>query len=202
MAKISSSMLSTVSENTAALASMKFDFAVVKVEAPAEYSGLGEALSMRRRHEAEDEIHHKTARRLAALFEEQVPSTPKLITAYGLRSSEILKTPGINPKGSPKYGPFEAFVGADGTAMWAAATSGIPALGMYLLAALLARVWEAKEAIAIWVEIVDQRRKEIVDWSKTDHVISEASRLSINQEISRDDLARWDAKCTCLASKC
>ena len=101
MAKISSSMLSTVSENTAALASMKFDFAVVKVEAPAEYSGLGEALSIRRHHEAEDGIHHKTARRLATLFEERVPSTPKLITAYGLRSSEILKTPGINPKGSP-----------------------------------------------------------------------------------------------------
>lgn len=191
--KISANFISAVNENTLALASAKFDFSLIKVEAPAEFSGLGEALSVRRRNEAEDGTSHRTARRLAALFEQLVPSTPKLITAYGLRSSEIIKTPGINPKSSPLYGPFETFVGADGTAMWAAATSGIPALGVYLLACLLARAWDAKEAISVRVELVEHRRTEIEDGSKNNHAVSDSSRMSVHQIISRDDLARWDA---------
>ena len=191
--KISANLISAVNENTLALASAKFDFSLIKVEAPAEFSGLGEALSVRRRNEAEDGTSHRTARRLAALFEQLVPSTPKLITAYGLRSSEIIKTPGINPRSSPVYGPFETFVGADGTAMWAAATSGIPALGVYLLACLLARAWDAKEAISVWVELVEHRRAEIEDGSKNNHAVSDSSRMSVHQIISRDELARWDA---------
>lgn len=186
-------LLSAANENTLALASLKFDFSLVKIDAPAEFSGLGAALSSRRRIDAEGGPHHKTARRLAALFEQIVPSTPRLITAYGLRSSEIIQTPGINPKGSTKHGPFEAFVGADGTAMWAAATSGIPALGVYLLACLLARAWDTKEAISIWVELVDRRRIEIEEMAKGNHVVSEATRMSVNHDISREDLAQWDA---------
>ena len=175
------------------LASVKFDFTLMKLEAPIEFSGLGAGLSTRRRTEAEEGPHHRTARRLAALFDQLMPSTPKLITAYGLRSSEIIQTPGINPRGSTQHGPFEAFVGADGTAMWAAATSGIPALGIYLLACVLARAWEAKEAISIWVELVKHRREEIEEGCKHNHHVSEASRMSVLQDIRRDDLARWDA---------
>ena len=175
------------------LASVKFDFSLIKLEAPIEFSGLGAGLSTRRRTEAEEGPHHRTARRLAALFDQLIPSTPKLITAYGLRSSEIIQTPGVNPKGSTQHGPFEAFVGADGTAMWAAATSGIPALGMYLLACVLARAWEAKEAISIWVELVKKRREEIEEGWKHNYHVSEASRMSVLQDIQRDDLARWDA---------
>ena len=148
---------------------------------------------MRRRADAEDGLHHKTARRLAALFEQLIPSTPKLIAAYGLRSSEIIQTPGVNPKGSSKHGPFESFVGADGTAMWAAATSGVPAVGIYLLACLLARAWDAKEAISIWVELVEQRRQAIVGEFNSLHAVSESSLHSVRQDILRDDLARWDA---------
>ena len=166
---------------------------MIKLEAPAEYAGFGKALSQRRRNDAEGGVHHKTARRLAALFEQLIPSTPKLITAYGLRSSEIIQTPGVSPKGSPQYGPFQNFVGADGTAMWAAATSGVPALGVYLLACLLARAWDAKEAISLWVELVNWRRDEIEAKSKSNHAVSESTRMSIYQDISRGDLARWDA---------
>ena len=191
--KIAASMLSANNENTLALGSLKLDFSIVKYEAPVEFSGLGAALSSRRRTDAEDGLHHKTARRLAALFEQLIPSTPKLITAYGLRSSEIIQTPGVNPKGSSKHGPFESFVGADGTAMWAAATSGVPALGVYLLACLLARAWDAKEAISIWVELVEQRRKVIVEEFKSNHAVSESSLNSIRQDILRADLAKWDA---------
>ncbi|KAL9074075.1 MAG: hypothetical protein Q9161_002484 [Pseudevernia consocians] len=193
LGKMATSVLSATNENTLALGSLKLDFSIIKYEAPVEFSGLGAALSTRRRTDAEDGLHHKTARRLAALFEQLIPSTPKLITAYGLRSSEIIQTPGVNPKGSSKHGPFESFVGADGTAMWAAATSGVPALGVYLLACLLARAWDAKEAISIWVELVEQRRKVIGEEFKSNYAVSESSLNSIRQNILREDLARWDA---------
>ena len=192
IAKIAASVLSATNDNTLALGSLKFDFSLVKYEAPVEFSGLGAALSSRRRTDAEDGLHHKTARRLAALFEQLVPSTPKLITAYGLRSSEIIQMPGVNPEGSSKHGPFESFVGADGTAMWAAATSGVPALGVYLLACLLARAWDAKEAISIWVELVEHRRRAIEEEFRSNHAVSESSLNSVRQDISREDLAKWD----------
>ena len=192
VAKIAASVLSATNDNTLALGSLKLDFSLIKYEAPVEFSGLGAALSSRRRTDAEDGLHHKTARRLAALFEQLIPSTPKLITAYGLRSSEIIQTPGVNPKGSPKHGPFESFVGADGTAMWAAATSGVPALGVYLLACLLARAWDAKEAISIWVELVEHRRRDIEEAFRSNHAVSESSLNSVRQDISREDLAKWD----------
>ena len=193
VAKIAASVLSATNDNTLALGSLKLDFSLIKYEAPVEFSGLGAALTPRRRTDAEDGLHHKTARRLAALFEQLIPSTPKLITAYGLRSSEIIQMPGVNPQGSSKHGPFESFVGADGSAMWAAATSGIPALGVYLLACLLARAWDAKEAISIWVELVEHRRRAIEEDFRSNHAVSESSLNSVRQDISRDDLARWDA---------
>ena len=193
LGKFVASFFSAANDNTLALGSLKLDFSIIKYEAPVEFSGLGAALSSRRRTDAEDGLHHKTARRLAALFEQLIPSTPKLITAYGLRSSEIIQTPGVNPKGSSQHGPFESFVGADGTAMWAAATSGVPALGVYLLACLLARAWDAKEAISIWVELIEQRRKIIEEEFRSNHAVSESSLNSIRQDIRRDDLARWDA---------
>ena len=182
-----------INENNLALANLKFDFSLMKVEAPAEFSGLGSALSLRRRVDAEEGQPHRTARRLGSLFEQLVPSTPKLITAFGLRSSEIMETPGINPMGSTTSGPFHSFIGADGTAMWAAATSGIPALAVYLLACFLARTWDAKEAISIWSELCAERRREIERGFRGNHAISESSLLSLNHEISRNDLATWDA---------
>ena len=193
LGRMAASLFSATNDNTLALGSLKLDFSIIKYEAPVEFSGLGAALSTRRRTDAEDGLHHKTARRLAALFEQLIPSTPKLITAYDLRASEIIQTPGVNPKGSSKHGPFESFVGADGTAMWAAATSGVPALGVYLLACLLAGAWDAKEAISIWVELVEQRRIAIGEDFKNNRAVSESSLNSVRQDILRDDLARWDA---------
>lgn len=191
--RFAANVFSGVNENTLALGSLKLDFSMIKYEAPMEFSGLGAALSSRRRTDAEDGLHHKTARRLAALFEQLIPSTPKLITAYGLRSSQIIQTPGVNPKGSSKHGPFESFVGADGTAMWAAATSGVPALGVYLLACLLARAFDAKDAISTWVELVEERRKAILEDFRSNNAVSDSSLNSIRQDIRRDELARWDA---------
>lgn len=75
VSKIAASVLSATNDNTLALGSLKLDFSLIKYEAPVEFSGLGAALSSRRRTDAEDGLHHKTARRLAALFEQLIPST-------------------------------------------------------------------------------------------------------------------------------
>jgi hypothetical protein len=139
------SVFSATNENYAALANVKFDFSHVKMEAPIEFNGIASALSPRRRVEAEEGPSHKTARRLGALFEDIVPSTPKLISAFGLRMSEIMNTSRVNAIGTGQHGPFEPYVGADGTTLWAAATSGISALVAYLLSCLLARAWDARQ---------------------------------------------------------
>jgi hypothetical protein len=48
----------------------------VKKEAPKEYLSLGESLSKSRKHEAENGIIHRIARRLGALFDGVCPATP------------------------------------------------------------------------------------------------------------------------------
>jgi hypothetical protein len=187
------SLVSATNENYAALANVKFDFSLIKMEAPIEFNGIASALSYRRRVEAEEGPSHKTARRLGALFEDLVPSTPKLISAFGLRMSEIMNTSGVNAIGTGQHGPFEPYVGADGTTLWAAATSGIPALGVYLLSCLLARAWDAKTATAIWVELVAARKNEIKQGLQNNNNISTSSVVGACQDITRNDLALWDS---------
>ncbi|ORY07682.1 hypothetical protein BCR34DRAFT_437899, partial [Clohesyomyces aquaticus] len=187
------SIFSATNENYVALANLKFDFSLIKMEAPVEFNGIVSALSARRRVEAEEGPAHKTARRLGALFEDLVPSTPKLISAYGLRVSEIMNTSGVNDIGTAQHGPFEPYIGVDGTSLWAAATSGISALGIYLLSCLLARAWDAKTATAIWVELVAARRKEIEDGLQNNYHISPSSIVGAYQDITRKDLQLWDS---------
>ncbi|KAG9185468.1 hypothetical protein G6011_08012 [Alternaria panax] len=187
------SVISAHNENYAALANFKFDFSLFKVEAPIEFNGIASALSTRRRVEAEQGPSHRTARRLGALFEDLVPSTPKLISAFGLRMSEIMNTSGVNAIGTGQHGPFEPYVGADGTTLWAAATSGYSALGIYLLSCLLARAWDAKTATAIWVELVAARKKEIKEGLQNYNRISTDSVAGACQDITRNDLALWDS---------
>ena len=190
--KITNSLLSGTNENNVALATLNFDFCLLKIEAPAEFRSLATAFSTHRRNEAEEGLPHKTARRLGALFEDLIPSTPNLIAAYGKRVSEIVRTPGINPSGRTSHGPFEKFVGADGTSLWAAATSGVAAIGVYLLSCLLARTWDAKESISLWVELVASRKKEVEEAFQNNYIVSSASLMSARQDINREDLARWD----------
>ena len=188
LGRITNALISGVNENNISLATLNFDFSLLKFDAPKEFQPLGSALSGRRRREAEEGPHHRTARRLGVLFEDLIPSTPQLIEAFGKRISEVVQTPGVNDRGAPTHGPFEQYVGADGTTLWAAATSGIPAIGVYLLSCLLAHIWDAKEATALWVELVNQRRMEIENSSG----VSTAALFAARQEISREDLARWD----------
>lgn len=138
----------------------QFDFSLVKLEAPPEYAGLETSLSTLRRQEAQEGALHVTAWKLCALFRALAPAAPALIKAYGQRVSEISADPAINPKGTSKHGIFQIRVGADGTSIWAAATSD--ALAVNLLSYMLARIWTGPEATSVWVELVQARKQEII----------------------------------------
>lgn len=193
LGKIQSSFLSTTTENSIALVNFNFDFSLRKVEAPREYTEIGTALSSKRRVDAEEGPSHKTARKLGCLFESLIPSTPKLISAYGLRASEIIQAPGINPKGTSADGPFKEFVGADCTSVWAAATSGVSAIGIHLLSCMLAKAWDAKPATAIWVELVAARKRELSIALAENHIVNDLTLVAAQQDITRAELSAWDA---------
>ena len=180
-------------ENTLALANINFDFSLFRVEAPLEFRALGANLSANRRQEAETGTPHRTARKLGALFEGVLPHVPELARAYGRRVSEISSYQLYNPRENGEGGPFAAHMGADGTAIWAAATSGPGAIPVLMLACMLARIWSASEATSLWVEIVACRRREIeitcTGEDARDYILLQAAQ----QDITRSNLADWDA---------
>ncbi|RDL40210.1 uncharacterized protein BP5553_00189 [Venustampulla echinocandica] len=104
-------------ENTLALGNLDFDFSRFIAQVPVEFRGLG-AVSIQRRADAEGGTYHQTARRLGALFEQVLPSTPRLVRAYGQRYSDISQMPDINPNGSKRYGTFEQQTPDKGTSVW------------------------------------------------------------------------------------
>lgn len=192
VSKLQASLVAATQETTFAFANLNFDFALWKVEAPPSYHPLGAALSLQRRHAAENGMPHVIARRLGTLFETLLPQTPSLVNAYGARASEIIQSPGTNPSGNKEHGPFQKFVGLDGTSIWAAATSGPSAVAVHLLACMLARVWSPAEAVSIWEELVAERKKALVPNKDTDTIPTRdvvAAQLAIDQ----GQLAEWDA---------
>ncbi|KAI8632448.1 hypothetical protein F5Y19DRAFT_462881 [Xylariaceae sp. FL1651] len=193
--KLQAALASATNEVTVAAANINFDFALVKCEAPPEYQPLGQALSSFRRAEAEGGSLHITARRLGALFDGLCPNTPNLLRAFGTRAAEISKA--ATASSQVKMGDnwiFSDYTGIDSTSLWAAATSGKAALPLYLLACLLARAWNDADAISLWVEIVSERRREIATRFQNGEPLSFAlAAAAAQQDISRDQLARWDA---------
>lgn len=191
--KFFTSALTISSEVQASLAAVNFDFALLKVAAPVEYASVGNTLTRLRKQDAEEGSSHITARKLAALFESEVPSTPNLFKKYGIRVSEIAASPKINPQGTSEHGAFAAHVGADGTSIWAAATSGKEALALHLLACLLARIWQADEAVSIWTELVKERRKRLEEQIVSGTSFHAAFLYASKIEIGRAQLTEWDA---------
>ena len=183
---------SATQESTLALASINFDFSLVKMEAPLEYQGLGTALSKKRKYKAEEGSTHVTARKLGALFADDLPHTPNLSRAYGLRVSEIAENPKYNPRGRLSDGAFTEHIGADGTSIWAAATSGRGAMAVHLLACLLARIWSGPEAISIWTEIVAMR-KQLLQSRLQDQQFHIGLVTACQVDIDRERLSEWDA---------
>jgi len=180
-------------ENTLALANINFDFALFKCDAPKEFHGLGNSLSDKRRIAAESGTAHRIARKLGALSEQVLPTAPELIAAYGRRVSEISQVNSVNPRGNNGDGPFAEQMGADGTAIWAAATSGPSAMPVLMLACMLARIWSGPEATSLWAEIISQRQEEIRTTCDGTRGSDFASLQAMQQEFSRTQLAEWDA---------
>ena len=98
-----------------------------------------------------------------------------------------------NPRETGEGGPFAAHMGADGTAIWAAATSGPGAIPILMLACMLARIWTASEATSLWVEIVAYRRREIETSCTGDEGKDYVLLLAAQQDLTRSNLADWDA---------
>lgn len=84
-------------------------------------------------------------------------------------------------------------MGADGTIIWAGATSGSATLAVHLLSCLLARIWKSHEAISLWVELVEKRKQEILSSFNNGSLIEAASVMASQQIITREQLAAWDA---------
>lgn len=197
LGRITNSLVSGVNENSIALAQLNFDFSLVRVEAPPEYSPLGNALCIRKKENAESGVAHRTARKLGALFESIVPAVPKLLKTYGKRCAFIIEAPDINPRGNPgKHGPFAEFVGADATTIWAAATSGAPSLAIHLLACMLARTCsDPAKTTSIWVELIAERKQELEALiARSSFTAAEFGAINArSQDISRAELGSWDA---------
>lgn len=196
MAQIGDVSLAAISgsqKNALALVSFNFDFALVKFTAPNEYQDIGRCLSPKRKKEAEDGAFHAVTRKLAVLFvQDDLPEVPHLMEAYGKRASQISKNPRYNPKGSAEHGAFAPHIGADGTSIWAAATSGKGAVAIHLLACMLAYMFKGPEAISIWTELVSARQQILQKQVQGEEVrISEVTASQIR--LDRKDLAEWDA---------
>lgn len=190
--KISSAMTSVTNENTAALINVNLDFSLIRCDPLPEFQAIGPAISIHGRKEAESGQIRKTACTLGFLFQELLPETTALFRAYGRRVSELLDQPEVNPKGTASDGPFKSFIGADCTSLWAAATSMEPAIAIHLLACMLARAFDAKEATGIWFELVKERKKDI-EASAGRRIPHLHTFAAAKQDISRSELATWDA---------
>jgi hypothetical protein len=188
-------MTAVYNENAVSLANLNIDFTLIKLEAPPEFLGVGKTISHNRKKSAEDGSVHKTARKLGALFASKMPSTPELYRAYGKRVSEISQSAKANPQPTAKDGLFASYIGADSTSLWAAVTSGEGAIGVHLLACMLARMWNGPEATSVWDELVTKRKEEIGEEAERAMYASkfDAEVCATKQELSREELARWDA---------
>lgn len=193
LGKLQAALASATNEVTVAAANINFDFALVKLEAPAEYQPLGGILSSVRKKNAETGPVHVTARRLGALFDGVCPQAPNLVRAYGHRVSEI-SAQATKTSGKHTSWIFPEHTGIDGTSIWAAATSSNASVHAHLLACMLARFWNEAEAISVWVEIVEERRREIAAQFEQGRAVPFASTAAATQqEISREQIANWDA---------
>ena len=185
--------VTNIAEITPTLVNLNFNFALHQVEAPVEFEGVGQSLSHLRRAEAEAGRTHITARILGALFISIAPKTPKLFSLYGLRASEISRSPTINPSRNQQYGFFSNRVGADATTIWAGATSGPGAIAVHLLACMLARIWDSSEATSIWMEIVKHRSENILSGLEEGCMANFSDVAAAKNPLSRQQLAEWDA---------
>ena len=82
-------------------------------------------------------------------------------------------------------------MGADGTSIWAAATSGPAAVAVHLLACLLARMWSSPEATSIWSELVAER-KALLQARLQEQEFPMSMVTASQIEIERHKLIEWE----------
>ncbi|KAM0192125.1 hypothetical protein ACHAPC_001966 [Botrytis cinerea] len=136
ISKIVASVATLQNETTFSLSSLNLDFTLIKLEAPIDYKGVGNNISSARKHDAEADGLHKTARKLGALFD-------------------------LNPTGRSRHILFAKHVGADSISIWAAVTSGDGAVKVNLLACMIARIFTGPQAGPLWVTLIEKRKGEI-----------------------------------------
>ncbi|KAI0521209.1 hypothetical protein F5B22DRAFT_565905 [Xylaria bambusicola] len=196
LGRLQASLAQVTQEFTVAAANINFDFTLVKVEAPPEYRDIATVLSPARVHEAETGSLHWTARRLGALFEGFCPKTPNLIKAYGLRASEISRE--VAEAEKEKRAADDNWLrmeygGIDARSIWAAATSSKEALPVHLLACIIARMFSPAEATSIWVELIENRKRELLTDIEQGDLFHPGVLSAVQQEITREQLAKWDS---------
>ncbi|KAF5646136.1 hypothetical protein F52700_1826 [Fusarium sp. NRRL 52700] len=192
--RLQAALASATNELTLAAANINFDFTLVRCEVPKEFEPLGSALSKTRKENAEGGTAHITARRLGVLFEGILGPTPALVKSYGTRVSEIAQA--VQKENPPEIEEsiFAAHAGADGTSIWAVATSSPTALHVQLLDCMLARLWSASEATSIWVELIKERRKQIESqWNDDEPLRFATVAAAAQSDISRASVSEWDA---------
>jgi len=194
LSKLQNTLASINNEFTAAAANFRFDFTLIKYEAPKEYQPLGQYLPSRLKEDAEHGKMHVTAQRLGALFDEVCPATPHLVKAYGTRVSAIAESVQHATSKLQRDSIFSAFSGTDGASIWAAATSSTAALQVQLLACMVARIWPPDEAQSLWIEITKERRKDIATRFEAGEEVPFPTLSAARQlEISKSEVAYWDA---------
>ncbi|KAK5064650.1 hypothetical protein LTR84_000484 [Exophiala bonariae] len=89
------------SEATFAVANFNIELSLFtnRITPPREFEEIGQYLSATRLKEAQEGHRHIIARKLGILFKSLIPSTPRLIKAYGTRASEIARSNASNPRG-------------------------------------------------------------------------------------------------------
>ena len=188
------------SKSALAIANLDFDFSLIRLEAPPTYKEFGLALSSKQRFEAETGSLRRTARRLGALFADNLLPIAALVAAYGVRVSEIastLRRKLQEAKGAELMtggaGLQQDLHGLRGNIIWAAATSGTAAIAVHLFACVLARLWNSSEAISIWIELVDGRKKDLAGQKRQDHSSNSPSTVTADLDVTRQDLNDWDS---------
>lgn len=192
--KLRLALANATNEVTVAAADVNFEFTLVKIEVPPDFQPLGRHLTRKRKQDAETGKIHITARRLGSLFEGVCPATPHLEKAYGSRVSQIADKTSVSQIADHTKSVFGAFSGVDATSIWAAVTASKAALHVHLLACMLARVFEPPQAISVWVELVEERRRAIVAKLEAGEPVPFAlAAAAAQQEVQRTQLAEWDA---------
>lgn len=193
--RITATAATLYNENSVSLANINFDFTLVRLTPPKEFDGLGVSISGKRKADAEEGELHRTARKLGALFEILLPSTPALFRAYGQRVSEISQSELISPQESSRHGIFTKELGVDSTSIWAAVTSGDGSIAAHLLGCMLARMFTIEQATSIWDELVRAQKQWIHQRSTSTTYSSkyDPALVAAQQTLSRGELGKWDA---------